>query len=65
MKRISIILAALMMFMAAALVTLPGDAALASGPKKVTLPPYEEHTLDNGLRVFIMERPIGTFSDVE
>ena len=55
MKRISIILAALMMFMAAALVTLPGDAALASGPKKVTLPPYEEHTLDNGLRVFIME----------
>lgn len=55
MKRISIILAALVIFVAAALVMLPGTAALAAGPKKVTLPPYGEHTLDNGLRVFIME----------
>ena len=40
MKRISIILAALVIFVAAALVMLPGTAALAAGPKKVTLPPY-------------------------
>lgn len=31
------------------------SADVLSGPKKITLPPYKERTLDNGLRVFIME----------
>jgi len=55
MIKISIKLAAFMMLIVAAFAMSPGTAADAAGPKKVTLPPYEEHTLDNGLRVFIME----------
>lgn len=31
------------------------SAAVAAGPKKISLPPYKERTLDNGLRIFIME----------
>ncbi len=46
--------AALVICIAAACAISPGGAA-AEGLKNVTLPAYEEHTLDNGLRVFIME----------
>ena len=31
------------------------SVCLAASPKKVTMPPYEEFTLDNGLTVFVME----------
>ncbi len=31
------------------------SASLPAASKKITLPPYEERTLDNGLRIFIME----------
>jgi len=47
--------AALAICAASACVMSPGTAAYAAGLKNVTLPAYEEHTLDNGLRVFIME----------
>ena len=53
-KKISI-LAAFMMFVAAACVMPPGGTAYAAGLKNISLPDYEEYTLDNGLRVFIME----------
>jgi zinc protease len=36
-------------------VVLLGAAGLEAGPKKVTLPPYEEFTLKNGLTVYVME----------
>jgi zinc protease len=47
MKRLSVL--------AAALVLVLGASALAAGPKKVTLPPYKEFTLENGLTVYVME----------
>ena len=47
MKRIVAIALVLLMFLA----SVP---ALA-GSKKIVLPPYEERTLDNGLKVFVME----------
>jgi len=47
--------AAVAMFVAAACAMPHGTSAGAAELKNVTLPPFEEHTLDNGLRVFIME----------
>ena len=55
MRKSNVLLAFLAILAAAAVMVSSGADAYAAGPKKVTLPPYEEHTLDNGLRVFIME----------
>jgi zinc protease len=55
MNKNFLILAAIMTFIAAAFAVSPGTTADAAGLKNITLPPYEEHILDNGLRVFIME----------
>lgn len=43
------------LILAALLVALLCSVSLAAGPKKVTMPSYEEFTLDNGLTVFVME----------
>ncbi len=52
------------------------SVCLAAGPKKVTMPPYEEFILDNGLTVYVMETrevplvtmrlllPIGSVHDI-
>lgn len=55
MSRIFLILATLAIFVVAGLAGFPGAAANAEGLKNIKLPDYEEHRLDNGLRVFIME----------
>ena len=55
MNKKFIILATFLTFIAATFAMLPGTTADAAKLKNITLPPYEEHTLDNGLRVFIME----------
>ncbi|UCF05259.1 MAG: insulinase family protein [bacterium] len=47
MKRISIVTVAVLVLLA--------PLALPAGPKDVKLPPYTEHTLKNGLKVFVME----------
>ena len=41
--------------MAALLVALLWSTGSEAGPKKVTMPTYEEFILDNGLTVFVME----------
>ncbi len=40
---------------AALLAALLCSVGLAAGPRKVTMPSYEEYELDNGLTVFVME----------
>jgi zinc protease len=55
MNKKYIILATLAIIIAAAFAMSPGTAVDAAGLKNISLPPYKEHTLDNGLRVFIME----------
>ena len=48
-----LILSVLLVIAAAVSMMLP--AAAETGLEDITLPPYEEHILDNGLRVFVME----------